>query len=729
MWIGRSRVAFVCLRYRRSTNCPLSPYAQSWIYPPQPEARAQSTATAVIEEQDKDGEEKVSNERPPSRRPKKRLRRLWKPSPVAELGVSSLGKPAEVLVLKDRDRHLPAATDDYADRSNTSESRILEALQAENVPLSSENVKQSLDQIGAPYRNKAKASTARSRITLLKKVLDGFTLQQLQSYCSRDDQHGIANPSVEQADKSKVKRQAASRPDPGERSRIEKRATTLAIQREKTDLVKYIIHHKWALPSPDREHSMIRIPLKQPKLDYFLNCIPSTLPYLADMFKVVLTISQRDALVEIKGELAHVNAASEAFFKFVRRISVSEVRSVMKGPSLRKIASPEFLDHISRTHKVILSWASREEQGLHETHDALTICSHKKEDRYNAQSAERAILLAERPILLSRRVFNPQQRVSMLTSTSRTKLSLVSHQTSKESNNLTHQNAWARWVLPREPLHLLQADPVDREAHAQGPNIEAFFGSLNPQKDLPHKLMEGTNDNFFYTTGSKQLSKIRKLIDTGKISEEISVHFGQILFSNLDLDIKSDFSDPIVTNKVKLFRLLHPTVSTRFLSDLPGLPNILRSMSPLEDVENNRDSSKYRLRYVPQCFNLPRGFEAPVVEVSISRHAKPGYIVQNHLETVWAMLDKQSHTILTPALGLDLEFVRHLKSLLFDSRGPRDESINRAMWWNKIIKQFYKLEEDQFPPLLTLIMPRHTFKDDRGETQRVEAEQGEPYLD
>ncbi len=140
-----------------------------------------------------------------------------------------------------------------------------------------------------------------------------------------------------QSDKSKAGRQAAFRPKLGNRIRTDKRAAKLATQRQKTDLVEYIIHHKWAMPSPDREQSMTRIPLEQRELDYFLNCKTSSLQYFADHFQVVLDISKDDALVNIRGELARVNAASKAFSKFASGIVVSHVPSVITGRVSRKL--------------------------------------------------------------------------------------------------------------------------------------------------------------------------------------------------------------------------------------------------------------------------------------------------------------------------------------------------------------------------------------------------------
>jgi hypothetical protein len=725
MLSGRPRVASVCLRCRTRTNNLLGSHAQALVHPPSPNSRAQSTAAAVIEEHDEDARERQQQRRP-SKRPKKRLRRVWKPSPVAELGVSSLGKPAEVLVLKDRDRHVLAATEDKPERSKASEPRILEALQAENLPLSSDNVKQSLDQISAPYRNRSKSLSTQDRTELKKKIVDGFTLQQLQSFCTGSDRHGVVSPPITQAGASKAERRAGSSPEAGQKNKTENKAAKIAIQRGKTDLVEYIIQHKWAIPSPEGEKMVQRMPAMKMKLEYILSCSPSSLKDYAQKFNVVLDISQDHRHINAKGELKAVLAAREAIESFLKDIRISRIRSTTTGRLLREVATNSFVSQLTQTYNVKITWASIQDKDVLKDEDWLTICYHKLKDSQNALMAERDILLAEHRRLPRKKVTEHEERISMWIPAPGTKPNFVPHQSSKESNSSTPQNVWSRWVLPQEPVQLIQGGPIDAEAKSPGLKLKEFSFILNRQLRWIHKLLTGKNDEFFPVMKLKRRTDIRRFLDSGRIKEEIFVNFGKIVFSNQDMTIKHDFHPSVDIKRAKLFRAQRPA-HAMLLTDMPNLPNHLGSLAPYESFNSNRHTGKYRLRYIPLPPDLPPGLRAPLMEVDVSRHAEPGSTVQNHLRSAWAILDEQSHKLLTPAFTLDLEFGRRLKSLLYDRQAPNDGPQPHVKWLQKLANQFRELDENRFPPFLTMMMPRHTIKGP-SYTGRVAADKCEPHL-
>ena len=723
MWSGRPKLASVCLRCQLRINPRLLSQAESCTYSHQRNARAQSTAAAIVEEPGED-EREHQNQPTPGKTQKKRLRRVWKPPHVAELGVSSLGKPAEVLVLKDRDRHVPANGDDESERFKASEPRILETLQAENLPLSSENVRQSLDQISAPYRNQSKALSANERAELKKNIVDGFTLQQLQSFCIACDRNDPVNAIAMQVGQSKAEIQAEVRPGPGKKSKREKFLATMAIKRGKAGLVEYILKHIWSIQRPENEQAEERIAIPTMKVQYVLSHMQSSLRDYGLLFNVAIDTSKDGRSIDIKGGLKRVSAAQEAIDLFLKDVEVSRIRSVRTGRALRHIVTSAFVSHLTKTYKVVIAWASELDKDVLPREDWLNICYHKNQGLQDARSAERDILLAERRLLPNKETTHREQRISMWVPGPGVPPNFVPHQAPKQSNSLTRMNAWARWVLPQQPIQLLHPGPNDAVAKSPMVKMQEFFRRINKQNEILHKYLKGKNDEFFPEMKLKLRSDVRKFINSGRIKEEIFVHFGRIAFSKSDMTLSHDFHLKATINNAKFFRGKGPA-STVMLPDLPGLPNYLTSVVPFDDAGSKSHTGTYRLRYVPRPSGLPPGFEAPLVEIDVRKPGEPGSIARNHVQSAWAIVDEQSHQLLTPAFAVDLGFVRRLKSQLFSLQGPKHDPESHIRSSKKFVNQFEKWDGERFPQFLNMIMPQHTLKgrpptiqpaDDEGET-------------
>lgn len=717
MWSGRSEVASVCLRCRLRINPRLLPPASSFTYSYPRHARAQSTATAVVEETG-EGEHKIQNLPTPYTKPKKPHRWSWKPPRVAKLGIESLGKPAQVLILQDRDRRVPASREGEAEGNKVSEPRILDTLQAENLPLSSENVKQSLDQISAPYRKQSKTLLANQRAELKKKIVDGFTLQQLQSFCISGDRDDLANATTTQVGKSKAETHPEVRPGAVKRSREEKFLAAMATQRGKAGLVEYILKHMWSIPRPDNEEGEERVAISPKKSKYVLTHMQSSLKDYALQFNVVIDTSKDGRNIRIKGGLNRVSAAQEAIDLLLKDVEVSPVRSFVTGQALKDIATSTFVENLTKTYKVVIAWASELYKDISPHEDRLNICYHKTQHLEDAWSAEREILLAERRLAPRKAVTPRENRISMwLPAPGTLPPTLVPHQAPKESNSRDRLNAWARWVLPQQPTGLLDFGPNDPVA--ESPNVkilQKFFWSLNKQIGTLHESLSGKNDEFFSEMKAKFRLSIRKFLAThkikasGKIKEEIFVHFGRIAFSQGNMTLNHDFQLGGEGVPGKLFRGKGPA-STLMISDLPGLPNYLRSLAPLDDAGSKPNRATYRLRYVPVASGLPPGLEAPLVEIDISKHEKPGSTGHNHhVDGAWAIIGEQSHQLLTPAFAVDLGFVRRLKNQLLINDGSNHGPGSQTRSSQKFTAQFERMNGERFPQFLNMIIPLNTCK-------------------
>jgi hypothetical protein len=706
MWIGVPKDASVCLRCRLRISRSLLPLPSYPLRRCTRNSRTQSTAAAVVEDPGEDVEE-PRNENRSSKKAKKRLRRSWKPPRVAELGVSSLGKPAEVLVLKDRDRHVPAVVKDEAGRSKASQPRILEALQAENLPLSSESVKQSLDQIGNSYRNQSRVLSTKDRTELRKKLMGGFTQNQLRSYCMEGDRPSLVATAPTRANDG-VQKNIASTSLKAEEIGKDELAAKVGLKPGKAGLTDYIMHHKWALASLGEEQISQHVSVASQKLEYMLSCKPSSLEEYAKEFNVEVDASKEGGSITIRGKLKHVRAAQSAIVHFLKGVGVSRVRSVMKGEKLERLATVPFLNHVTRTYNVMIDWASKHERDMPRQEDWLTICFHKTRDLQNALNAERSILLHERRLLPAIEERLHLQKVSMWLPASRVEPDLILHQPPQGSKVSDRQKAWARWSIPQEPTWMGSSDQQPDTSPSE------LNKTINKQIDSLRKFLKGVNDEFFHLMPMKKQSGIRRLIDAGQVKEEIFVHVGKILFPDRDITITGAFNyrDKPLKTQLLTAKEKFPTLLS---ADLPGIPNVLRPLSPWNETcdavhgtENKRHKRNYRLSYVPLSSELSPRVAAPTIEIDVLRNGKPGFAVTNHVTAAWAILDKRFHKILSPLLSSDLEFVRRLKRSLLQNSEKKADPPNETTWLKSFEKQIRKLDSDQFPPFLQVNMPKYT---------------------
>jgi Mitochondrial inner-membrane-bound regulator len=704
------RNASVCSRCRFRISLLLQQQTFQHVHPRWPNTRAQSTAVAVAEEVEENVKTGPEEKRPPEKH-KKRLRRVWKPPRVAELGVSSLGKPAEVLVLKDRDRHVSAYAEDGSERPKSSEPRILEAIQAENLPVSSENVKQSLDQIGAPYRNNSGRLPSKERAKLKERIMAGFTKSQLRSYCIGVDQLNpvsLAEPQASDTEKQTQRSSALGS------SKVRKKNPVTAnegLKLGKAGLVEYIIKHKWAVGDQGDEETKLRMQVTEEKIEYVLNHKQSLLKEYAKQFNVAIDASRAGRSISIKGKPKHIHPARRALNKLCKGVTTSRLRCATRGKELKDIVTSDFVSQLIRKYNVMITWASTQDKDVPEDEDGLNIYYSKTQDLQNALNAERDILLAERQSLLAKAVKQPKQRMSMWFPEGGSSPSLVSHQSPGDLDSLSQGNAWARWALPRQPIEAGDMDSGPTSARSQ---MHAYLSSARKQNESIIKYLKGKNDEFFSKMSSKSRPRVREKIDQGFVSEEIAVHFGKILFSKDGMAIKDTFPD---SNPTKWREIKGRLLQTRegvpniLSSGIPVLPSFLRTLSPLDEVlKGGKFDRRYRLRYIPLPSQIPPGFEVPPIEIDILRKGKPGLAVTNYVENVWAIMEEQSHKLLLPAFTIDLDFVRRLKSQLVKAFSGMTGQIIRTPWVKEFGKQIQKSDSVEFPQFVNVVTPPHVPK-------------------
>ncbi|KAF7512328.1 hypothetical protein GJ744_001896 [Endocarpon pusillum] len=724
MWIRVSRDASVCLRCRLQITRSLLHRAPHCRRPDRPSPRTQSTAAAVVENNVEDtgediGENIGGDVKEPqrkhrtSKKRKNKLRWIWKPPRVAKLGVSSLGKPAEVLVLKDRDRHIPAATDDEAERSKASQPRILEALHAENLPMSSESVRQSLDQIADPYRNQSKALSGEQRVELKKKLMDGFTQEQLRSYCEIDNRPKLVTNTGTHASSSIGRPIPTGNPTPDGDALKDVTAEKGLPKLGKAGLVDHILRHKWAFTSLADEQTERYVPLPTQKLEYVLKHRQSLLKEVEEQFSVTIEVAGGNGRINIQGGLKQVTAAQDTLTSFCRDITRLRVRSASKGTDLKMVVTSSLLDYLTRTYNVMIVWASKQGEDIKGHEGSLSICYHKTQDLQNALNAERTILVAERNSLPAIKDAEPQEKVSMWVRQNFSQADLVLHPLPEHWNRLD-QKTWSRWTLPQLPLGRSYIDSgSDLSARHQ---MVMQLTSINKQSTTISKTLKGVLDEFFMDMSLKKKYGIRRLINSDYVKEEVFAHIGKILFPHGEMTFADAFRPIGKSTKSKILRA--KTLNSTLMSpDIPGLPNFLRSLAPFDEPESAIDglkdqkhARKYRLRYVPLTSHLFSGLQLPAIEIDVLRKGKSGSVVTNRIIGAWAVLAEQSHKLLLPAFTVDLLFGRRLKRKLLITPSEDDIRPHSTAGLEEFGQQIKNSDSDTFLPFLKVDLRKYTVK-------------------
>ncbi len=716
MWIGVPRDASVCLQCRLQITRSLLRQAPRRWCPDRTYARRQSTAAAVVKDVGENIGENISERfEDPSKKhrlskkkkKKDKLRRAWLPPRIAKLGVSSLGKPAEVLVLKDRDRHIPAATVDGAERSKAAQPRILEALQAENLPLSSDSVRQSLDQIADSYRHLSKALSGKQRLEMKKELMDGFTQEQLRSYCELGNQPKLANTIGTHASSSTGTPTPTRNPTSIGATLKDAAAEKGLPKLGKAGLVDHIMKRKWAFKSLGHEQTERHVPLATQKLEYLLNHKQSSLKEIEEQFSVAIQPAKADGGIYIKGRLMQVDAAQGALQSFCKDITHLRVRTASNHRYLKNFVTSSLLDHLTRTYHVMVAWASKGGEGIKEHDDFLSICYHKTQDLQSAMNAERTILLAERKSLLMDEDAAPQEKVSMWNWRDSGQAELVLHPSPEQWNGLG-KKTWGRWASPQLPLGSGYIDPAsDLSA---GYQLSKHWAAINKQSASVAKILKGSLDEFFMVMSVKKRREMKKLIESEDVVEEIFAHIGKVLFPYGKTTVASAFRQIHGSPRCQLLRAKTPD-PTLISPDIPALPNFLRSVAPLDNpgsaidgANDKKNRRTYRLRYVPLTSQSHSALRYPAIEIDILRENKSGSVVSNRIIGAWAVLAEQSHSLLLPAFTVDVLFQRRLKRNLSIRPQP-------LRWLEEFEQQIKDLDSDEFLPFLKAMLPKHTVKD------------------
>ena len=106
--------------------------------------------------------------------------RTWRPRPTAELGVNSLGKPAEVLLLPSRDRRITRVP--KSDGSGRAGTTLQESIDSEKAPLSGAKLAENIEHVRALVGKMRGQLEKHEWKTLRTRLRSGFQTEQLKRY-------------------------------------------------------------------------------------------------------------------------------------------------------------------------------------------------------------------------------------------------------------------------------------------------------------------------------------------------------------------------------------------------------------------------------------------------------------------------------------------------------------------------------------------------------------------
>jgi hypothetical protein len=296
-------------------------------------------------------------------------RKVWKPKQTAQLGLSSLGKPAEVLLLNERDRILPQA---LADTEEGREGNVLAAAwSTENQSLSPEQLKRNIEHVRDQARLEPEEHPEGGRAKLRKRLHEGFSTKQLRNYIEQT-QGEAAKP---------WQRKWGSHP-------------------VKAQMARYIFKHIWRIMGSDTVDATRatetmksrQIQMSASALEVLLLTDNSSLRQIAEDHKVKIDFFRQPSKIIVSGPSASVDAARDSLLEWSKKVvkhnfileAHATVEEQEDDSTLFAEVRRQYNVHVPGRVKA----ASRKQ--------AIQICYHK-ESPPDLEAIRRYVLLAQRP--------------------------------------------------------------------------------------------------------------------------------------------------------------------------------------------------------------------------------------------------------------------------------------------------------------------------------------------
>lgn len=697
------QTAFVCLRCQSRLLRP-RPTRSSLVRLRRPKdaARWQSTAVARVEEEeeqeaqqdnngevaheDGDFENRHNGADPLELRPRRERKgsdqyrtayRTFRPERVAELGVSSLGKPAEVLVLQPRDRHIPRV---LIEEDGQQDPHLLEALQAETVPLDPEQVKHNIEQIKKPFGDVGQALDGAQWKELKQNLVKGFTHLQLLDYIRHMEaskEHSLKQ-AVESPDaspssglSSKLSRMIREKPEmkKGGRNKIKKRAAV--------SIMKDI----WAFSPPAGEEeaeSVQSVTVNMSRRHIGALKAQNVLAFkrISESLKVKIDVFQDKSKLVIHGNTDAIEEARKALDSMTSQVTSMYIELSRKNsllPGLRDGKYEQMLLHeVGRNRPLYI-----EKKNVYNAASSLRIFFHESE-RPEAEAARRDILLAGHEI---------RQRSSI--------------------SSWPQLNQQSTWLVPYTSWQVLpwweKLDSWGRLSILEDADVKAE--NAPPTHEAPAKALTMEVSKWLSCANPNTNAVLR----SAPITQHDTAVFGQAVFrqdiqQRLQSVLKvqqAKASDPDRCSAQEPNHLGHHS-GPRLMADIPLLAQSLASCKPWSIPTQGPDSRRppsastggftHRLLLLPV---IADPYSPPLQIYLKGDDSHSGLRQPLRIHSIAAILEERSHFLLLPHHAVDVELRRQTLHQIYTAN--RKKSPKNDQFFDQLLKYLNQAQGQEVP--------------------------------
>lgn len=700
--------AFICLRCQsRLLHQQTARPSSVRLRQPKSAARWQSTVVARVEEEDDDNDdhkkededaetrhnrsdiphpmpEPTSKWKKPSLDQHKGAYRKFHPDYVAELGLSSLGKPAEVLVLQPRDRRIPRVP---IEDDRESEPHLLESLQAETAPLDPEQVKQNIEQIKKHFGDGGQMLDEAQWKELRHNLVKGFTHVQLLDYIRHMEermQH-TSKQAGESADTSSLTSLSSELSRIIEKQELKRSGRNKIKRRAAISIMKDI--WGFSLPAGEEEaEDMQRVTVSMSRHHIGALKAQGSQPFkkIAESLKVKIDIFQDKSKLGVYGSTVAVEEARKALICMRSQITSMTIDSGKAKHLLPILRDGKYeqglLVEVRRNRPVYI-----EKENLSKGFPQLRIFYHQSE-RGEAEAARRGILLAGRRL-------GPKSSISAWPPLKEKSTWLVPYTPWQALPWWERLSSWGRWGF------LQEAD-------------------VKAAKELPAKAtITSALPKEVYTLMSASSSRFHSSKEKGRVVQTYAALFGQALFRRdikypLPTVLEGQIKEP---PNVQHSDLKLPGAAPSMVTDIPLLAHSLAACKPWSANSrgsiDGRTQSTPKERFLHRLHFLPAAAESgsPPLQVHLQGDdLQLGLQQPLRIHSISAVLEERSHFMLLPDFTCDINFRKQVlyyfyRTDLNQKKNPKHTQFNDQFL--RYLNQTQGQKVPRFAPFVKLNLP------------------------
>ncbi|KAL2415627.1 hypothetical protein ABEF95_003085 [Exophiala dermatitidis] len=302
--------------------------------------------------------------------------RRWRPTQTAKLGVNTLGKPAEVLILPSRNRRIPKVPKEEESQDRPS---LHESLASEQEPLSIQGLVANIEQVvrASGIEKKRGQLEVREWEILRSSLAKGFKLDHLRRYIAYKHKNALSTDAFH-----RVNRQ------------------------NKPDTIKYLVEEVWGYTVPVTESSSSKTKRRslslyipdEARLEHLLKDRSQPLKRIAEELDVQIDLFRRESRIRVAGVPSNAAAALARISRLVKDLQPiiiplqGAVGDMSRDPALKQSVK-QFLDSVQQKFDVQIALAPDHIKIVHNEQHRLAQQAHREirlalEEEYHAQEID-----------------------------------------------------------------------------------------------------------------------------------------------------------------------------------------------------------------------------------------------------------------------------------------------------------------------------------------------------